>query len=149
VTSKGGGAAVTRADFQKLANDRIADAKALLAAKRWAAAYYLAGYAVECGLKSCNLSRVAAAPEVVFKDKRYSEKCWTHNLIQLVDLAGLKAPLAADAAADPGLLANWDTVKDWSELSRYARTTKADAEELSDAITDKKHGVLLWIKGRW
>jgi hypothetical protein len=44
---------VTRADFQRLANDRIADARALLAAKRWSAAYYLAGYAVEAALKAC------------------------------------------------------------------------------------------------
>src|SRR5256885_356806 len=78
---------VTRADFQKLADERIADAKALLAAKRWAAAYYLAGYAVECGLKACVLVRVTAVAEVIFEDRRYSEKCWTHSLTQLVDLA--------------------------------------------------------------
>jgi len=34
-----------RAELQQLAKDRILDAKALLAAKRWAGAYYLAGYA--------------------------------------------------------------------------------------------------------
>jgi hypothetical protein len=140
---------VDRAEFQRLANDRIADAKALLAAKRWAAAYYLAGYAVECGLKSCILSRVAAEAEVVFEDKRYSEKCWTHNLSQLVDLAALKADFAAALGADPDLLANWEVVKDWSEMSRYVRTTKADAEDLYEAVADKKHGVLSWIKGRW
>jgi hypothetical protein len=140
---------VNRADFQRLANDRIADAKALLAAKRWAAAYYPAGYAVECGLKSCILARVAAAAEVVFEDRRYSEKCWTHNLSQLLDLAGLGAALAADVAADRELLDNWDLIKDWNESSRYVRTPKADAEDLYDAITDKRHGVFSWIKGHW
>ncbi len=35
---------MNRADLQRLANDRIADAKVLLAARRWTAAYYLAGY---------------------------------------------------------------------------------------------------------
>jgi hypothetical protein len=132
-----------------LANERIADAKALLAAKRWSAAYYLAGYAVECGLKTCILARVAAATEVLFEDKRFSEKCWTHNLPQLMDLAGLKAALAADTAADPELLSNWDTVKDWTESSRYIRKTKAKAEDIHDAITDRKHGILTWIKVRW
>jgi hypothetical protein len=140
---------LNRSDFQRLANDRITDAKALLGAKRWAAAYYLAGYAVECGLKSCILVRVAATTSVIFEDKRYSERCWTHNLIQLLDLAGIKAALAADTATDPDLLANWGVVKDWSESSRYARTTKAKAEELYDAITDKRHGVFPWIKLRW
>lgn len=140
---------MNRADLQRLANDRLADAKALLAAKRWAAAYYLAGYAVECGLKSCILARVAAAPDVIFEDKRYSEKCWTHNLIQLVDLAGLKTTFAGARAADPNLEAYWDAVKDWSESKRYERRTKADAEGLYEAIADKKHGVMPWIKGCW
>ena len=36
-----------------LANARVADAEALLQSRRWAAAYYLLGYAVECGLKAC------------------------------------------------------------------------------------------------
>jgi hypothetical protein len=140
---------VNRADFQRLAIDWLADAKALLAARRWTAAYYLAGYAVECGLKSCILARLAAETEVIFDDKRFSEKCWTHDLIQFVDLAGLKVMLAADTAADPDLRDNWDASKDWSESSRYVRTAKADAEELYNAITDKKHGVFSWIKRHW
>src|SRR6266571_4128490 len=106
---------MNRLDWQRLAKVRIADAKALLAARRWSAAYYLAGYAVECGLKACILAHAAAAPEILFEDRRYSEKCWTHNLIQLVDLAGLKMMFAAARAADPILEAYWDAVKDWSE----------------------------------
>ena len=34
-------------------------------------------------------------------------------------------------------------------FSRYDRTAKAKAEKLYAAITDKKHGVLSWIKARW
>jgi HEPN domain-containing protein len=140
---------MNRADLHRLANERIADAKALLAAGRWSAAYYMAGYAVECGLKACILARMAAAPEIPFEDKRYSEKCWTHNLSQLVDLAGLKATLAADAAADPDLEANWDTVRWWRESSRYERRTKVIAKAFCEAIADKKHGVMTWIKRYW
>jgi hypothetical protein len=142
-------AAVNRTDFQRLAHDRIADARALLAAKRWSAAYYLAGYAVECGLKYGILARMTAEPEVIFEEKRYSERCWTHDLVQLMALAGLKTALASDIATNPDLLARWNVVRDWSEQSRYARTTRARAEELYDAITDRKHGVLSWIKTRW
>ncbi len=138
---------MTRADLQWLAEERIRDAKALLAAGRWAGAYYMAGYAVECGLKACIIARLMQTDE--FPEKRFSEQCWTHNLVQLVHLAGLQAALAADAAADPDLANNWDVVKDWSESSRYLRTTKADAQELNDAITAKKHGMLPWIKSRW
>src|SRR5262249_32625211 len=129
--------------------DLLADAKALLAARRWGAAYYLAGYAIECALKSCVLVRLAAEPEQVFEDRRYSEKCWTHNFPQLVELAGLKAALAADTAADPALFANWYIVKDWSEASRYVRRPKKKAHDLFHAIVGKKHGVLSWIRGHW
>jgi HEPN domain-containing protein len=138
-----------RAEWQRLANERIADAKALLAARRWAAAYYLAGYAVECGLKSCILARVGGAAELIFEDKRFSEKCWTHVLSQLLELAGLQATLAADMAADPELLRYWDRAKEWRESSRYAGKTKTDAEELYEAIAAKKHGVLQWLKRYW
>jgi hypothetical protein len=148
-TGPGGGDAVNRDDFQRLANERIADAKALLAARRWGAAYYLAGYAVECGLKSCILVRLTGKVELIFEEKRYSEKCWTHDLSQLVELAGLEAALAADIAADPDLKAKWEIVKDWHETSRYDVGLKATAVQLYEAITDKKHGVLTWIRARW
>ncbi len=44
---------VNKTDFERLTEERVNDARALLAAGRWPAAYYLAGYAVECALKAC------------------------------------------------------------------------------------------------
>jgi HEPN domain-containing protein len=44
---------MNRTDLQILAEDRLKDAEVLLANGRFGAAYYLAGYAVECGLKAC------------------------------------------------------------------------------------------------
>lgn len=44
---------MTRTELQRLAIERLADARALLTTKRWSGAFYLAGYAVECGLKAC------------------------------------------------------------------------------------------------
>jgi hypothetical protein len=82
-------------------------------------------------------------------DRTFAEKCWTHNLPQLLGLAGLKADLDTATRADPSLADNWDTVKEWNESSRYARKTKADVEDLYEAITDRKHGVLSWLKQRW
>ena len=40
----------------------------LLAGGRWTGAYYLGGYAVECGLKACILARVGATPEIIFDE---------------------------------------------------------------------------------
>jgi hypothetical protein len=84
-----------------------------------------------------------------FPDRNFAEKCWTHNLPQLLGLAGLKADFDAALQADPELRDNWGTVKDWNESSRYARTRKVKAEDLYEAITDKKHGVLSWVKLYW
>ena len=39
----------TKAEFQELAEQRLAEAKALLDQGQWDGAYYLAGYAVELG----------------------------------------------------------------------------------------------------
>jgi HEPN domain-containing protein len=44
---------MNRADFHKLAEIRIKEARVLLDRKCYAGAYYLAGYAVECALKAC------------------------------------------------------------------------------------------------
>jgi HEPN domain-containing protein len=134
--------------LQKLAKDRLADAKALLAAKRWSGAYYLAGYAVECGLKACVLAHVERTG-VIFEDRKYAEKCWTHLLKDLLGLSGVKPEFDADATPGTELLKNWEVVKDWTEASRYRRTPRAKAKQLYAAITNKQHGVLSWIKGHW
>src|SRR6185437_10018730 len=62
---------VNRLQWQQLAERWLVDAKILLDAHRWSAAYYLVGYAAECGLKACVLKRLAAEPEVVFNEKRF------------------------------------------------------------------------------
>jgi HEPN domain-containing protein len=139
---------MNRADLQWLARERLRDAKRLLTGGRWSGAYYLAGYAVECGLKSAVLAHIERTG-IIFLDKKFAEKCWTHNLAELLQLADLKAEFDLAAAVDADLLSSWDTVKDWTELSRYARTRKANARSMYAAVAAKKHGVLSWIKDRW
>jgi HEPN domain-containing protein len=138
---------MNRADLQHLARERLREAKALLAARCWSGAYYLAGYAVECGLKSCVINYLMATDR--FPDRKFSEQCWTHNLDQLLGLAGLDDALEAAFVVAPELSENWDTVKDWTEGSRYSLTPKSLAVGLYNAIANKKHGVLAWIKRRW
>jgi HEPN domain-containing protein len=138
---------MNRAELQQLTRDRIRDAKALLAAGRWAGAYHMAGYAVECGLKSCVIAYLLRTD--LFPERKYSEQCWTHDLERLVVLAGLGTALGAATTADAELDKYWTIVKDWDESSRYARTTRTKAVILYKAITDKKHGVLSWIKCHW
>ncbi len=140
---------MNRIQWQPFAERWLVDARALLDAHQWSAAYYLAGYAVECGLKACVLVRLVAAPEVIFENKKFSESCWTHSVLDLVKLAGLEATRVADAAANPVLLKNWLVVKDWSEKARYQTTSHHKAKKLYAAITDKPNGVMQWIRARW
>lgn len=138
---------MNRAELHQLTKDRLRDAQALLVARRWSGAYYLAGYAVECALKSCVIVHLMKTDE--FPARRFSEQCWTHNLKDLVKLAGLEAELDADAGADPLLNAKWGTVQEWNESSRYLTKPRKKAQLLYNAIADKNHGVLSWIKLHW
>jgi HEPN domain-containing protein len=140
---------VTRADWQHIAEERLLAAQALRAAQKWPSAYYLAGYAVECGLKSCILARVSTAPEVIFVEKRFSEKCWTHEIEELVKLAGLEGARDAETNANPALWTNWEIAKSWTERSRYQMKTQAEADDLYQAIADNVNGVMQWIRARW
>jgi hypothetical protein len=140
---------VNRLHWQQLAERWLVDAKALLDARRWPAAYYLAGYAVECGFKACVLARLVAVPEVIFEEKKFSEKSWTHNLRELVKLAGLEAAHEADARSNPAFGRNWQVVKDWSEQARYSNATHQKAKKLYSAITDTTNGVMPWIRNHW
>lgn len=140
---------MNRVGWQQLAERWLVDAKHLLDDHRWSAAYYLAGYAVECGLKACVLARVAAKPEVIFEDRKFSEKCWTHSVGELVKQADLEGIRAADAAANPLLAKNWLLVKDWKEQVRYQTTSHQKAKKLYAALADQPNGVMQWIRAHW
>lgn len=89
---------------------------------------------------------------IIFEDKKFVEKCWTHDLEALVELLGLTQEVASVRAAPPTrpeVATRWSIVKSWSEKSRYVRTSEQKARELVAAITDPAHGVLSWIKGYW
>jgi hypothetical protein len=109
--------------------------------------YYVAGYAVECGLKAC-IARQTNAEDFPPRVKVVQE-CYTHDLDKLVKAGSLKPALDAATAANPALSANWAIVKDWDEGSRYEHKTQAEAQTLYDAITDHANGVMQWIRLYW
>lgn len=140
---------VDKKQMQDLAQRRILDAKILLDAGSWSAAYYLAGYAVECALKACILTYLETNLGVLFEDRKYLEKCWTHDPEVLLIAADLMTERDADKAANSVRAKNWLTVKDWREVARYQEKIEPEARALYEAITDPTDGVLPWIKARW
>jgi len=142
---------MNRMEFQQLAEVRVREAEALLAAGLWDGAYYLAGYAVECALKACVL-RLVEQTGIIFEDKKFAEKCWTHDLEALVELLKLAPEVVSVRGvppAKPDVAARWAVVKEWDETTRYLRIPEQMARELVAAITDPAHGVLQWIRAYW
>ena len=125
------------------------DARVLLDAARWAGAYYLAGYSIECALKSYVLVYIERNSSIIFAKKKYSESCWTHNLEELLKLADLTLEREQASLARPAIGQNWLITKDWSERSRYHAATQFQAENLFAAINDPNVGVLQWLKNYW
>lgn len=144
--------AMNRGDFQKLAEVRLKEARALLAAELPEGAYYLAGYAVECALKACIAKRTLQHD---FPDKKLVDKSHTHDVERLMDAAGLSDLLKNDLAGNEELELDWETVREWSEQSRYdvfrGDTTGGlvTAQMLIDAVESKNGGVLRWIRQSW
>ncbi|MGO3745462.1 MAG: HEPN domain-containing protein [Alcaligenes aquatilis] len=137
------GFGLKRADLQAMAEAKLVDANILYHNARYSSAYYLAGYAVEFALKSC-ISRQMARE--VIPDKSFVTRIYTHQLTELVKLAGLESDLKRQASE---FEVNWAITKDWSEQSRYEVMQQADAQYLLEAITNESHGVMQWIKRHW
>lgn len=140
---------MNRRNLQQLAEDRIEDARALLAAGRWSGAYYVAGYSLECGLKACVL-RYVENTGIIFQDRDYAKRCWTHDLQTLFDAADLGQRLESAVQTNTLLGLNWKIAKEWSQLTRYDLSkTELDGIRLIKAIGDSTDGVLSWLRNYW
>jgi HEPN domain len=144
---------LNQAELQQMAEERIKDAKALLDAGRWEFAYYVAGYSIECALKSCVLSRMVVSGWVFKEQTKKVDECRVHDFNSLIAIAHLKdelnARLQASAAANDGFVTNWNAVGSWTVTSRYQPRSEAEARALYAAITAEPHGVMRWIRNYW
>ncbi|MCH7875676.1 MAG: DNA-binding protein [Gemmatimonadetes bacterium] len=138
---------MNRQELQNISRARRREGAALLKAGHHAGAYYLVGYAVECALKACIAKQTRRHD---FPDKHLANKVYTHNLEQLVRVAGLEQDLKNEMVSNPTFALNWTIVKDWTVDSRYVLSaSKSVARDLYSACTSRKYGVLAWIRNRW
>lgn len=138
------------ADLRALAANRLAEAEVLLVHGFPSGAYYLSGYAVECGLKAVivrswqpQVATYGLPPRNVVTDT------YVHDLTRLVKIANLGAALDGEATANPRFRAFWEVVKDWNESSRYELWTRRDAEDIVEAVGDSRDGVMRWLQRHW
>ena len=138
--------ATRRADLQNLAQARLEDSAILIANRRYAAGYYLSGYAVELALKSC-IARQFFENQI--PDKNFVNKVYTHQIVDLIKLAGLQRDLQIMQDANANFQAYWGIVGEWSVDSRYALTDPMSAQLLYQAVSDPNHGVFQWVRNHW
>lgn len=124
---------------------RLDEARALMAAGHHSGAYYLAGYAVEFGLKAC-IAGQFRSDEI--PDWALTREFKTHRLDRLVDLAGLRSDLERRQRESPAFDEGWAAVLRWTEQSRYDAVRVGEADELLEAIT-RTDGVFRWIRAHW
>jgi hypothetical protein len=134
---------VTRAEFQAVAELRARDAEILLNAQRWDGAYYVAGYAVECGLKAC-IAKMFKQDDIPEPD--FVRKIYTHDLEMLLERANIRQHIPLNSPLD----VNWGIVFEWSESSRYrSDITQTDAVAMCNAVNAHVAGILPWLKNYW
>jgi phosphoribosylformylglycinamidine (FGAM) synthase-like enzyme len=137
---------ITKSDLEALSIVRLDDAKVLFQAGRNPGAYYLSGYAVELAIKAC-IAKVFQANAI--PDKAFVTEIYSHNLKELLGLAGLTKQFQDDTATTPNLAAAWGVASKWNEASRYAMWDNFAAASILNAVGDLNHGVLQWLKKHW
>ena len=148
-----------RTEFQELTVLRLNEATTLLAHNYPNGAFYLAGYAVECALKSAicrtlniddffepntTKSHSAKVKEEVLQKFR------THDYGTLLALSGLYYKLNAALQTDSLLDDSWSTIQSqaWSEQYRYEVNAKKTVADVAVFIDSVKY-LLQWIKQHW
>lgn len=134
---------LTFSSCKKLACVRLDEAKILYKSKKYSGAYYLAGYAIELGIKAfyCKSRRKYTFPP----EPKVVNRLYVHDLNDLITVCELKREFDKDTKNDNSLQSNWETVKDWSEKSRYFQIKKSDSESMINSV----EVILKWIQTKW
>ena len=123
----------------KAGRERFKDAEELIAAERWQGAMYMAGYAVECLLKSklmrmygCRHLRQLEDELMTRGDLKSHESIYTHNLNVLLEITRSSDRLKQNSE----ICNTFNLVNRWMPAWRYSTDEhdSQDAEEFMDAV---------------
>lgn len=136
---------MTRRDLQRVAQLRAVETAVLARNRKQMGAFYLGGLAIECALKACIAKRTRRYEFP--RDRKYVEKVYSHDLSELLKLAGLKDQLDHDSKNNRNLAKYWGVVKDWKIETRYEASGLKGVD--MDIAVNSTDGVLQWIKLHW
>lgn len=137
---------ITRSDLKEISRLRVKEAKILIKNGCYSGGYYLIGYSIECALKACIAKKTRKHQ---FPDKDTVIQSYSHDLNKLIGVAGLGQELARKISKDKQFETKWAVVAQWKEDSRYEVKNQKEADDLLTAVTNKRSGVLKWIKTYW
>lgn len=124
-------------DLRLLAEERLAEAQTLISAGHFSGAYYLAGYAVELGLKAV-LTR--ALTSHCMPAQKEVAAAHVHDLPTLAAGCGLQPE------ADAVVRVAWNVVApNWAPEDRYRIHSQVRSVQIVDAARE----VLEWLKLHW
>jgi hypothetical protein len=137
---------MNRKELQRLARIRLREARCLFVNGLFDGSYYLCGYALECAIKACIAKQTKRHD---FPHKQRVIDSYVHDLVKLINTAGLKSDLDHELHTDAAFRLNWGVVKDWNEEARYQEHSQKKARDMYQAMTRRHHGVLQWIRRFW
>jgi hypothetical protein len=134
-------------ELKSLVAIRRSESLVLLKSRKYHGSYYLSGHMLEVAIKACIVKKINGQ---TMPDKKFVEKFYTHNLEELLKLAGLFQQLTADCKSNPTFASNWSVVKDWNVDIRYNPVISARlAKDMYSACVSRSHGILPWVRAKW
>ena len=148
----------SRSDLQTLTRQRLDEASTLLSLNFPDAAFYLAGYSIECALKAAVCKTLDQdnfyKPDRSNRGNRYvQERIFrefkTHNYNDLLVLSGLSAKFELARDDEPTLYLAWIEIEEaaWTEQYRYQLGTKS-RQDVSNFIKAVEI-LIVWISNYW
>jgi hypothetical protein len=108
-----------------LAQERLEDAQALLAAGRFAGAHYMCGYAIEMKLKSriCKTHGWTEYPPRT--GERLAQALKTHKLAELLLFTAMRPTIMAAHTGSWSVVAEWDPERRYTPAAYAAQEAEA------------------------
>lgn len=140
--------AVSVTELTNLARSRLDEARALFDVKKYDAAYYLAGYAVELAIKAkiCQIFKwpeFPPSPQIPkyckdISDILYKQLVKTHDLEMLSGMIFcLSGTTTENEMNKANLIHEWKTIIEWDPEDRYQKLgskTELDTNEMIEAV---------------
>lgn len=120
------------ADLQQLSTDKIEDAATLLENGRFAASYYIAGYALEIVLKF-RIAKQLNWPTINIDDHKFLK---THQLNDLVKYTGVYADVLK--------MPEWNFCRKWTEELRY-QDSRQISQDIAAKMLDYTRRLVAWL----